>query len=211
MLNSPVTELTTAATDAALAAVSGAFAFLFAFRRSGNRWRMGLWAWVFGLTALGAALGAAAHGLALSGMVRWALWQPLYLSLGLTIALFLVGAVRDWRGEAPARRLLPAALAVGAIFYGITVIDRGSFGLFLAYETAAMLAAFIIYVPLAAGGQRGAGYVAAGIALTLVAGGVQASTLSLTLVWPFDHNALFHLVQTAALFVLAHGVWHGDA
>jgi len=209
MLNSPVTELTTAATDAALAVVSAAFALVFALRRAGDRWRMGLWAWVFGLTALGSALGAAAHGLALGGTVRWALWQPLYLSLGLTIALFLVGALRDWRGEATARRLLPAALAVGAIFYAITAADGGGFGLFVAYEAAGMLAALIIYVRLAAGGRRGAGYVAAGIALTLAAAGVQASPLSLTVVWPFDHNALFHLAQLAALFVLAHGLWHG--
>jgi len=210
MLNGPVTELTTAATDAALAVVSAAFAILFARRRTGNRWRMGLWAWVFGLTALGSALGAAAHGLALGATVRWALWQPLYLSLGLTVALFLVAAIRDGFGEARARRSLPAALAVGAVFYAITEIGGGSFGLFVAYEAVAMLAALIIYIRLAAGGRRGAGYVAAGIALTLAAAGVQASPFSLTVVWPLDHNALFHLVQLAALFVLAHGVWHGE-
>ena len=106
--------------------------------------------------------------------------------------------------------MLPAALAVGALFYATTAAGGGSFGIFVAYEGAAMLAALVIYIRLAALGRRGAGFVAVGIALTLAAAGVQASSLSLTLVWPFDHNGLFHLVQLAALFVLAHGLWHGD-
>jgi uncharacterized protein DUF6962 len=43
--------------------------------------------------AAASALGAIIHGLAMSDGLRDLLWQPLYLLLGVTMSLFVVGAV----------------------------------------------------------------------------------------------------------------------
>ncbi len=207
MLSSPITRLTTAATDAALALVGTAFSLLFARRGGEDRWRSALWGWVFGLLGLAAGLGTVVHGLALDPSAHWALWQPLHLSIGLLVALLLVAALADWRGKAVGRRSLPPALAVALVLYAATLVARGTFPYFVACQWATMLAVLVVYAGLALGGRPAAGWIATGIGLSVAAGAVQASSLSLTLVWPFDHNGLFHLVELAALLVLGHGLW----
>lgn len=198
------TELTTAATDALLGVACLAIVLWLAGLRPS--WERGLWQWLFVLTAIGSFLGAFAHGFALSEPVRWWIWQPLYLSLGLAIALFVVAAVCDWRGEGAARALLPWALAVGVAFYLVTVTMRGAFGVFVAYEAVAMIAALVIYGLLTARGVPGSMLLALGVAITIAAAGVQASTLSARIVIPLDHNGLFHLVQLAGVALLAAGL-----
>jgi hypothetical protein len=170
-------------------------------------WPRNVWIAVFALMAAASFLGAAAHGLDLAERMRALLWQPLYLSLGLTIALFIVAAVHDWRGEAAARTLLPWAAAVGVGFYLLTTVVGGAFIIFVAYEAIAMLTALAIYGALAAGGALpGAATIAAGIAISVLAAAVQASALSWRVGVVFDHNGLFHLLQMLGAAVLAVGV-----
>ena len=206
-LNPSPTELTTAATDL-LVAVLCLYAVLRLGRSgSASRWRTRLWQGVFALTAVGAALGALTHGMAWPVAVYAALWHPLYLALGLAVALILVGAVHDRWGVGPARRLLIPMLLVGTTAYLVTQALDGAFVVFLVYEGGATLAALGIYAQLAMRGNRaGAGTIAAGLALNLVAAVVQASDLAFTLVWPFDHNGLFHLVLLPALALVLIGV-----
>jgi hypothetical protein len=158
------------------------------------------------LMAIASFLGAAAHGYAWSDSARTAIWQPLYLSLGLTIALFVVAAAGDWRGVEAARAFLPWMLAIGIAFYAATWLLRGAFILFIAYEAVAMLAALAIYVSLYAHGVSGAGLIAGGIGISIAAAAIQATSLQLTVGVPFDHNGLFHLVQLAGIVVLSSGV-----
>lgn len=209
MLNSPITQLTTAATDAPLAVVGAALSLLFVRRRGSDRWRSALWGWAFALLALAAALGTVVHGLALGQTAHWAIWQPLHLSLCLVIALFVVGALYDWRGEAVGRRALRPALAAATLCYAAILVGGGVFHLFVGFDAVGMLAVLVIYTGLAVGGRHAAGYVATGMGLSIAAAAIQASTLSLSVGWPFNHNGLFHVVQLGALFVLAHGLWHG--
>jgi hypothetical protein len=209
-LNPSPTELTTAATDAALGALC-LVAILWLVRLPTRaRLTRAIWAAVFACLGAGSALGAVAHGLDLSPTVRAALWQPLYLSLGLTVALFFAAAVADWRGERAGRAALPWALAAGVGFFGLTRLAGGSFGLFIVYEGLVMVATLAVYLHLwVARGRTGAGSVALGIALTLVAAAIQASSLSVRIIWPFDHNGLFHLVQMVAVLVMAGGLRQG--
>ena len=73
-----------------------------------------------------------------------------------------------------------------------------------------MLAALAIYLLLVRNRTLpGASLVAAAIALNLIAAMVQASDLTLTLVVPFDHNGLFHIIQMIALAVLGCGLRSG--
>ncbi|MEE9207481.1 MAG: hypothetical protein V3U67_03760 [Gemmatimonadota bacterium] len=205
--NPEITELTTAATDAALAVLALVILLFLLRQRSSQPFKAGLWSLTFGLLAIGSALGAVVHGLVLPQKVWLGLWQPLYLSLGVAVALFLVGAVYDWSGEKLARRLLLPAVASGVLFYGAMLILGGSFLVFVLYEALAMTTAFVLYVLVTARKELpGAAQMAAGIALTMAAAGVQASELALTIVWPLDHNGLFHLVQIGAMLVLARGL-----
>jgi hypothetical protein len=205
--NSPVTELTTAGTDAMLGLVCIFLILMLHNFRTHHPLKVRLWSWVFGLLAAASFLGAIAHGLDFSSTMRNFLWQPLYLALGIDVALFVAGGVLDWRGERVARRLIVGAIAIGIAFYSFTILLDGAFLIFIVYEGVAMAAALAIYLALAVR-QRlpGASIVAAAIGLNIVAAALQSSTLSLTVNWTFDHNGIFHLVQIFALLTLGYGL-----
>jgi hypothetical protein len=191
------TELTTSATDAVLA--MECLVIMVCLRRAApvNHWRTGLWCWVFGLLAFSAILGAVIHGFVLPSSTRAALWLPLYLSLGVLVALFMVGAIYDWLG-------------VGVAFFGLTQFFSGGFGLFVVYEALVMVSALAIYLRLAATHRlKGAGVIAAAIVLNLLAAGLQASHVSVRLLFQFDHNGLYHLVQMIATATLGLGLGLG--
>lgn len=205
------TELTTAATDLALAGLAAACVMYLSPWLSRSRWRAGLWCGALGLLCASSALGAVVHGLELSAVTQERLWAPLYLMLGLTVSLFVVAAAYDWHGVALARRLLIPMLAAGGAFYAVTRLIAGTFLVFVVYEAAAMLFALGVYLTLEAHKRlRGAGVIAVGIALNIVAATIQATRMvRFTAVWPFDHNGVFHLVQMVALVVLVGGVGLG--
>jgi hypothetical protein len=202
------TELTTAATDAVLAIMAIAALCLIRRRRAVDPWKVDLWNRLLALLATASVLGAVAHGFDLSRETADLLWQPLYLLLGLVVALFVVAAVRDRFGESAARRALPWMIAAGVGFFALTRMVSGSFVVFIAYEAVAMLAALLLYVDAALRPRvAGAGVMALGVGLNLVAAAVQQSPAELVIAGlPFDHNGLFHFVQMAALIVLTLGV-----
>jgi hypothetical protein len=199
------TERTTAITDLLLAlAVAGGMVRL---RRVPAGWRRGVWLAALGAFGASALLGAAAHGLALDERVLEAIWQPLYLLLGLAVALFVVGAVADWRGEPAARALLPAALVAAGLFYLATRLAAGDFRVFVAFEAAALVFALGVYVALARRGRPGAATVAGALAVSLAAGAIQASdSIVLRLGWELDHNGLYHVVQIVGVILLVRGL-----
>ncbi|NIM52964.1 MAG: hypothetical protein GTO22_27630 [Gemmatimonadales bacterium] len=207
-LNPVPTELTTAATDVLLGVVAVAGVIYLYRLRDSDRWKVQVWAAVLGLLAVASLLGAVAHGLELEPGVRDLLWQPLFVLLGLVVALFVVAAVYDWRGRLAASRMLPAMVIVALGFYAVTRVISGTFLVFIAYEAAAMVLALSVYTLLAARRRlRGAGVIAMAIALNILAAAIQATgTVSVTIIWPFDHNGVFHLVQMAALVVLVAGL-----
>jgi hypothetical protein len=201
------TELTTSATDAVLA-LECVVVLAYLWRTpTGDRRKIGLWCWAFGLLAFASLLGAVAHGLEMPHPWRAALWKPLYLSLGLLVALFLVGAFLDLHGPAFAMRLVPWCLGLGGIFFGLTEFLNGGFIIFVIYEAMAMAGALAIYSLLAATHRlKGAGVVAAAIILNLMAAGVQASSASFKIFVPLDHNGAFHLVQMFGIAALGLGL-----
>ena len=207
-LNTIPTELTTAATDVVLGVLAvGCVTYLSRFRES-DRWKVRLWSWVFGMLAAAAFLGAVAHGFIWSAAVWDILWFPLFLLLGLTVALFVAGAIYDWRGLAAAKRSVPILVVLAVMFFGVTQVLSGAFLVFVLYEAVAMLFAFSVYGYLAAKAASGAMIVMLiGVGLNIVAAAIQASqVVSFTLVWTFDHNGVFHLVQLVAVVVLCIGL-----
>jgi hypothetical protein len=207
-LNPVPTELTTAATDAMLAVLAVASIRWLAGRRSRQPDRITLWILVLGLLAVASSLGAIAHGLDLSETTRYLLWQPLFLSLGLVVALFVVAAVYDGFGPRAARRLLIPALVAGGGFYLLTLVFPGTFLVFVLYEATAMIAAIGLYFRLALrSGERWTWLMVIGITLNLAAAAIQATeTVRLDVGVPLDHNGVFHLVQMVALVALVAGI-----
>ena len=171
-------------------------------------WRKKVWCWIFTLLAISSFLGALAHGLTLPDYINAALWKPLYLSNGILVALFFIGAVADLRFRTLAQRLTSWSIGVGAVFFGITEFISGTFTVFLAYEAIALVSTLPIYAFLSTTSRlRGAGVITLGILLSLMAAGLQASTISLHLLLPFDHNGAFHLAQILSTVALGLGAY----
>lgn len=201
------TERTTAATDLILAIVALAGAVRLG-RAAPPSLALRIWQAALISAGTGAALGAVAHGLVLAEQTRTLLWQPLFFLLGVTVSLFVLGAVAARWGDGPARRLLLPMGGVALLFYLATRLFAGQFLVFVAFQAVALLFAIVVYLRLAL--RRGGGgeaLVAAALGLTLAAGAVQAQdSLHLRLIWEFDHNGLYHLVQLIGLGLLIRGL-----
>ncbi len=170
-------------------------------------WRVKLWSWVIGLLALSAFLGSIVHGVQMDPYLNSLLWHPLNLCLGLVISLFVAGAFGDWYGRDSAIRIVPWCIGIGTVFFCLTIYMHNEFIIFVIYEAVGMLIALSIYTFIALTRPlKGAAIICIAIVLNIVAAAVQASDLSLFLLVPFDHNGLFHLLQMAAIAILALGL-----
>ncbi|MBN1217539.1 MAG: hypothetical protein JXM69_01305 [Anaerolineae bacterium] len=201
-------ERTTAATDALLALLSlgcGLYLLRLDEYDPGKAW---LWTGAFGLLALSAGLGAIAHGFNMSIRINTYLWQPLNLILGLTVALFVVGVTYDLRGPAMAQRILPFMMVLGLGFYAVTRLIPGTFLVFIVYQTTAMFFALGAYGWLAISEQlAGAWLMTAGVLVTIIGAGIQTSKrISFTLIWEFDYNGVYHLIQMVGVGFITAGL-----
>jgi hypothetical protein len=208
MLTDDPIERVTAATDVLLSLASGGAAFFLSVQAPALSFRPAVWVGAFGCVTVSAAAGAAVHGLALPARLAEAVRQAVGLALVTAVSLFLVGVIYDAFGARAAR---PALFAVPAAGLGVFALSRffpGLFLVFLLYEAAALAVALAAYGWLAAtGALAGAGLMAGGIGVSMLAAGIQAvERVKVTLIWPFDHNGLFHLVQTAGLVLMCAGL-----
>lgn len=205
------TEQTTAATDLIMAIIS-IWAIL-KIRNPGKSdpKKAEIWSWVFILLTVAALFGAVAHGFQMDEDTNYILWQPLNLALGLGVSLFAAGAIYDLRKGSMPAMVIPGMIALGIIFYFITVFFPGSFLVFIIYEAVVMIFALIAYIYLASKGQlKGAWWMVGGILITIVAAVIQASgSIHVKLIWEFDFNGIFHLVQMIGIIVLVQGLLIG--
>jgi hypothetical protein len=205
------TEQTTAATDALLALVA-LYGFYTLHRyRQRDPMKTGIWLWVFGLLSFSAAMGAVVHGFEMSPGTRSLLWMPLYLSLGLTVALFPVGALYDLRGRDAVWKTLSVMAGLAAAFFVLSGRVQGGFLVFILFATAIMAFMVLAYGWLMFRGRLGgASMMMAGFVLSIIAGAAQANRqVVVTCVWTFDHNGIFHIIQTGGLIVLIEGLKAG--
>ena len=198
-------EQVTALTDVALGFLAGYVAIqVFQF----SEFKSAVWGWAFALLAFSAFVAAFAHGFEMTQKMNDRLWMPINLSLGWTLSLFVVGALIDLSGDAMARTALPAALIVGLLFFVITILRPGSFMTFIAYEVVAMLFSLGVYVFIFFQGTLpGAGWMLAGVFVTILAAVVQAlGKTGKSIVWYFDNNGVFHLIQMIGIVLLLAGL-----
>ena len=198
-------EQMTALTDVALGILSSHAAFQ-VLQFSG--FKSTIWGWAFALLAFSAFVAALAHSFEMTQKTNERLWMPINLSLGWVLSLFVVGALIDLSGDAMARTALPAALIVGLLFFVITVLRPGSFMTFIAYEAVAMLFSLGVYVFIFFQGTLlGAGWMLAGVFVTILAAVVQAlGKAGKSIVWYFDNNGVFHLIQMIGIVLLLVGL-----
>ena len=202
-------EQTTAATDIILAFVAfgGIFLLHFYLENKSELWRINIWSAAIGLIGLAAALGAAAHGLDLLPTIQNRIWLVLNMALALAVSLFVVGVVYDLWGYEASIRTLPLMLIAGLGFYLATLFYPGIFFLFVIYEALPLSFAFCAYLFLAFTGEPGTGFMASGVMISIIAAGLQTrKSMVFMLVWKFDHNGIYHLVQTIGLLFLIAGL-----
>jgi hypothetical protein len=142
--------------------------------------RSKLWALAFLATGLAALLGGIWHGF-------WhgeALWKATTLSAGVASFGMVAGsAFQTMSGPAP--RILVAAAILKLLIYSGWMLYHDDF----------------IWVVADTGSN---GWMLAGIAVSVLAGLAQASGIALHA--HFNHNDLYHVIQSAAMFLLYRGV-----
>ncbi len=158
----------------------------------------------FAATGLAAFLSAVTHGLVpdrASALYR-VLWVGIYAAIGMAaVASWAVGS-RLVFSEVAARRIAIAALIVFAIYLAIVLFVARSFVLaILHYLSAALFLLVAFMMALRRRRERFLAAGVAGVALTFLAALVQQSGIGLA-VLRFDHNALYHLIQAVALFLI---------
>jgi hypothetical protein len=198
-------EQVTSLTDVAM----GLLAVFISWSLSGlEGFRYAVWAWAFGLIAFSSLLGATAHGFVMNERTYTRLWMPINLSLGLALGMFVVGAVNDLTGEATAKTTIPVMIVLGFGFFLVTLWKPGTFMTFIAYEAVALLVALGVYGYLYfASSLPGAGWMLAGVVVTVIAAVVQATGKpGKGIVWYFDNNGVFHIIQMAGMVLLWMGL-----
>jgi len=204
------TEQTTAATDLLIAGLAVA-AFIYLGRNGPTGLRGRLWRSVLMFLAVAAFLGAIGHGIVLGDGADRVLWGLIYLPLALLVAMFLAASIRDLAGDNAGRRSVSALIVVALCFYAYALLDPDNFLPFILYELAAMTLSLTSFLWITKRRElRGAGWITAAIAVNILAAAIQAEgSLGFTLIWSFDHNGVFHLVQMAGLGLLVYGLAAG--
>ena len=202
-----IREPTTMLTDYLLAGLGVWFGWrlLGSGRRAGEISRA-LWGASFLAMALAAAAGGTAHGFAdLFGPAEqsnW-LWKVTTFSVGLASAAMLSAAIVARLAGAARVALLAVAVAkLAAYLAWMSVHDQFRF---VVYDYAPSMLAVVAL--LAWPGRRaplpGAGWVAAGVAVSFAAAAVQRSGFALHR--HFNHNDIYHVIQMVALYLLYRG------
>jgi len=185
-------ELTTAGTDAVLAAVSAALAVR--LHRSGPTRGTRFFVWALAGAAVAAGAGGLFHGLRewAPGLLLWLLWRLVPLGIAVTNTGFLLGVLDALGMRRRAAPLLYGKLAVVAVLSllgnGLLVvgIDLGATLVALGGLAASAWMRGLAWAPLVAAG-----------AMTTAAGLlVQLSQLRHGSPW--NHNDVFHVMQALA-------------
>lgn len=190
MTNEPLT----AATDYLLALVAALLGLL-VLRASAGQASRRIWGGTFLALALAAVLGGAHHGFAAG-----TLWKPTLLVAGLASGGMLAGSVFATTRALPRRALLALAVLKLAAYW-LWIAGHDSYAAVIADSALTLLLVAALHARSAEPGSRA---MLGGVVLAGFAALAQASGFDLHR--GFDHNALYHLIQIAALAFFYQGV-----
>ena len=161
----------------------------------------------FGAAALASLAGGTVHGffLDVETMGHLVLWRITLIAIGATaLSAWALGA----RMQFAPRAAQWITTAAGAAFLGYTVLVLFMTQDFQAavffYLPAAVFLLAVLSVQYARGRERRILVALSGLGLTFVAAAVQQSGIALHPTY-FNHNALYHLIQAVALWLLFLG------
>lgn len=191
-------------TDYGLAVESALFTYLL-YRGGERHGTLTIWfAVFFGSASLAALTGGTSHGFfrESSGTVYEILWVVTLLAIGLAaLAAWVIGAkilfsktVAQW---------ISTAAAAQFVIYGVVLLFRTQ-AFWIAIADYLPTAVFLLAVFLLAyqrTREKPPLVGSMGLALTFIASWVQQRRVALHPVY-FDHNAFYHLIQAAALFMI---------
>lgn len=196
-------EPMTVLTDYGLAAVGGALA-LALWARAGGQVCRKMWAACFLAVSVAAVAGGTWHGWAprMARPTADALWLLTYAFVGLGNGLILAGAaVAATRGGL--RRALLAVILVRFVVW-FALIARDPDFRYVIYDYAGTLLGLLALAACLAWRKRpGAGWIAAGVAVSLAGAAIQRGRLAPSPA--FNHNDLFHVVQAIGLCLYYRG------
>jgi hypothetical protein len=161
--------------------------------------------WIAAMILLGIAaiLGGIAHGLA---------YQPLFLAvyptLSALIATLSIATIIDGFGIEIAARWRWPVIGLAILFILVALRFPRQFQIFAVFEGIVMLGVLAVYLWLAAAHALiGSGYIAAGIGITLLAAVLYMNKVGFTLIWHFNHNDVYHLIQMVGVLFLFLGLF----
>ena len=201
-----MTEPDVALTDYALAIECSLFAYL-AHRREH--------ALFFGSAAVASLAGGTVHGFFLDvrTLGNAVLWRITLIAIGVTaLSAWAIGARVLFPGR-EARRITIVAAAAFAGYSVLTLFITQDFRAAVAfYLPAAVFLLVVLSLAYARGRERRVLVAISGLGLMFIAAAVQQARIVLHPTY-FSHNALYHLIQAVALWLLFLGLrrLHADA
>ena len=182
-------------TDYALALECAVFCVLLLRLRPAHGPLRAWWTFFFATVGLAALIGGTVHGF-LPG--NSALWIATMLTLGVTsLSGWFIGSLLLGM-----RWLRPVAVVLLGIYAGIVLFVSNAFVVAIAmYIPATVFLLLAMAARYATGRDRAVAIGVAGLILTFVAAAIQQLKVGLHPVY-FNHNALYHVVQFAALWMI---------
>ena len=162
-----------------------------------------LWALAFAALALAAALGGTWHGFApaFAPIAVLLLWKATVLCVGIASFGMLAGsAISATAGNA--RKALVAIAAAKLAVYSGWMVGHSEYIYVIADTGAALVLVAALHL-FSAARDRASRWILAGVGVSVLAAGVQASGFALHR--NFNHNDLYHVIQIAAMIVLYAG------
>jgi hypothetical protein len=197
-----IAEPTTLLTDYALAGVTAWLALSLFRAREGQRARS-LWALAFAALALAAALGGTWHGFApaLAEIAVILVWKATLLCVGVASFGMLAGsAIAATAGNA--RKSLLAVAAAKLAVYSGWMVGHSEY-IYVIMDTGSALVLIAVLHLWSAARDRASRWILAGVGVSVLAAGVQASGFALHR--NFNHNDLYHVIQIVAMILFYAG------
>lgn len=163
-----------------------------------------LWGAFFLATAVAAITGGTYHGFreSFSTIQLAILWKTTVMAIGVASFLVLIAIARA-RFSGVLRVVLILVASGKLAFYLVWMSAHDDFLYVILDYAPAMLFVLVVEGWLAVNGERSSRWITAGIAVSFIAAGIQASGFSLHR--SFNHNDLYHVVQIAGLYLLYRG------
>ena len=160
--------------------------------------------WIASLLCLGVAavLGGLYHG-----FDRFSSYTGVYFCISVLMATLCLAVITDGFGEEIARGFRWPVAGLALAFFLVARTYPTRILAFAALLAVFLVLALVLYLHLmVTRALPGAGFLAAGIATLLIGAAMMLGNVGFTLIWTFDRNAVYHLVQMAGVLFFYLGL-----